>query len=120
MSKYKTLLFLFSVSVGYQEQEPGRLPIVPRGLLPCQYCNKLFTSNCYVQRHERIHTGEKPYNCDICGQWFSHKGNLSTHKRVHTGEKPYNCETCGKSFSQSSALKSHKLVHVTGKYGKNV
>ncbi|KAL0199631.1 hypothetical protein M9458_002818, partial [Cirrhinus mrigala] len=34
--------------------------------------------------HQRIHTGEKPYN-------FSQLGHLKIHERVHTGEKPYQC-----------------------------
>ncbi|EDM07806.1 rCG53965, partial [Rattus norvegicus] len=38
-------------------------------------------------RHQRIHTGEKPYAKD-CWKAFSQKSNLIEHERVHTGEKP--------------------------------
>jgi len=64
------------------------------------------------KRHERLHTGVKPYECtfDGCSKTFARQCDMKVHLRTHTKEKPYTCEVigCGKKFSRNSSLREHE------------
>ncbi|KAF8435527.1 hypothetical protein BGX38DRAFT_1066609, partial [Terfezia claveryi] len=53
----------------------------------CTYnkCPGAFRRQEHLRRHEKIHTGEKPYICDvtICRRRFSRSDNLKEHLRRH-------------------------------------
>eukprot|EP01118_Nematostelium_gracile_P007451 TRINITY_DN2434_c0_g2_i2.p1 TRINITY_DN2434_c0_g2~~TRINITY_DN2434_c0_g2_i2.p1 ORF type:complete len:219 (+),score=15.14 TRINITY_DN2434_c0_g2_i2:3-659(+) len=80
----------------------------------CSYdgCHQSFTTHANQKRHERLHTGEKPFVCEIegCGKKFARSYDLKVHGRVHTKEKPYRCAVphCRRKFSRCSALREHE------------
>lgn len=53
-------------------------------LFRCQHCNKTFTNNTNMRRHEKLHLSAiKTFGCGTCGKTFSQKTNLQRHEKTH-------------------------------------
>ena len=67
-------------STSSMTRQPSR-----RFVCPYPNCDRSFSANCHLQRHERVHSGEKPFHCPIafCTSRFTRKDNMLQHYRTH-------------------------------------
>jgi len=75
-------------------------------------CTKIYNKNYTLNRHKKKHwtTGLLP--CGWCNKQFVDLSSLSRHERSHSGIKPYPCpyrKTCGRAFQNSANRKQHVI-----------
>ncbi|KAK9303247.1 hypothetical protein QLX08_005013 [Tetragonisca angustula] len=75
----------------------------------CPICAKSFRCQSHLNRHKRIHTGQRPFVCNICKMSFNQQEILMKHKERHEGKKQFQCANCHQSFRYKISLKSHMI-----------
>lgn len=77
----------------------------------CKICNKTLTRLEHLKRHLTIHLKEKPFQCTICNRGFNRQEHLMNHMRRCKGDRIYICDICNKAFNREDSLELHKRVH---------
>ncbi len=58
--------------------------------------------------HLRTHSDIFPYECNFCHRRFRERGSIQRHTRIHTGDKPYQCRRfCFRRFAEHGTLNRH-------------
>ena len=74
---------------------------VTNGKASCVQCTKTFSTISHLNKHQRVHTGER------------HKSDPAVSRS--DGDKSFVCTYCPKVFQQNSRLKSHQKSHTDTK-----
>ncbi|XP_066275170.1 histone-lysine N-methyltransferase PRDM9-like [Branchiostoma lanceolatum] len=80
----------------------------------CSRCEKLFSTQDYLDRHVKTHGDRswvKQFKCPHCSYSTDMSTDLKRHLLTHTGEKPHKCPTCGKGFTLKAHLQRHQRAH---------
>ncbi|XP_042238522.1 zinc finger and BTB domain-containing protein 42-like isoform X1 [Homarus americanus] len=84
----------------------------------CQLCLVTLANANLLRRHvEDHHFHIRKYDCVHCGKKFKRKEHKERHERIHTGEKPFVCHICNARFTQKEHLKGH-IENVHHKHGE--
>uniref|UniRef100_A0A096LT30 C2H2-type domain-containing protein n=1 Tax=Poecilia formosa TaxID=48698 RepID=A0A096LT30_POEFO len=79
----------------------------------CSACNKSFRTQAFLNNHLKTHSTMRPFACGQCGKCFAKLQTLTKHILAHSGQKPFYCNICNKGFTQSTYFKRHMECHTS-------
>ena len=95
--------------------------MVKNNAIKCVYedCGKVYTSQCNLNRHIKLHHLNQAFTCPMCQKPLSSKQSRDEHLYSHSKKTPYKCPfpNCEEWFRQASQLSFHKKLHKLGAIG---
>lgn len=83
-----------------------------RTRIQCTHCLKYFLTKHYLSTHiERVHRGERKFECPDCSERFFDKQVLIAHQATHNGTRQFACTKCDGRYFTARALNTHQKVH---------
>ena len=80
----------------------------------CRYCGYVALRPSALIMHERIHTGEKPYECPFCLHTATQKGNLKRHiRQKHVSRTVPNIRMLAEAAPAAKRQRSHAEIEDT-------
>jgi len=98
----------------------------------CYYCHKKFKKMGDLRKHDRVNTGDIPFNCSKCQVKLERECDMWKHEQSHSENnsnknkatesavvKPFACSKCCSKFAKFADLKNHETAVHGIRYDEN-